>query len=267
MFKTAVSVPAVFGDRPLLEGIRTTGDLNVDGIEFFDWESNDMEEVATACEDTGVSLAAMLSAGAGSVIEDRDVPAMTDSDCTDTVIEDIERSIDACKSVGCPNLIVTTGPDKEEIDRSVQHENIIEVLSAVAPRAEEADVTLVVEPLNTRVDHPGYFLTTSEDAFEIVQSVNSSSVKVLFDVYHQQITEGDVTRRLTENIKHVGHVHIADNPGRTTPGTGELNYENIFSALASVEYEGYVGFEFTPEIEPQAAVQRVTEIVEASHEQ
>ena len=266
MFETSVTVPAVFGDRQLLEGIRATGNLGVDGIEFFDWEAHDTEDVVAACNDADVSLAATLCAGGGSTIEDRDAPAMTDPDRTDEVIEDIKRSIDACESIGCPNLIATVGPDRNGIDRTAQRESIVEVLSTVASRLEDAGVTLVLEPLNTRIDHPKYFLTTSEEAFDIVESVGSPHVTVLFDVYHQQISEGDVTRRLTNNIQHVGHVHVADNPGRTEPGTGELNYENIFAALVDAEYDGYVGLEFLPKTDPEGAVQRTTDIVDTCRE-
>ncbi|MFC6825296.1 hydroxypyruvate isomerase family protein [Halopelagius fulvigenes] len=261
MFDTTVTIPAVFGDRPLLEGIRATGDLGVNAIEFFDWEANDIEDVVAVCNDEGLSLAATLSAGGGSTVEDHSAPAMTHPDCTDEVIEDLRRSIDTCERVGCPNLIATVGPDQNGIDRTVQRENVVEILNTVAPHLENSGVTLVLEPLNTRVDHPEYFLTRSDEAFDIVTSVGSSNVAVLFDIYHQQITEGDVTRRLTDNIEHIGHVHIADNPGRTEPGTGELNYENIFATLIDAEYDGYVGFEFIPEADPEDAVRHVTDIV------
>lgn len=267
MFEIAVSVPAVFGDRSLLDGIRATAELNVDGIEFFDWENNDLDEIVAASDDAGVSIAATLSAGAGSTIEDCEVPALTDPIHADTAIEDIERSIDVCEAVDCPTLIVTVGPDQDGFDRSTQFESIVEGLSSVAPHAENAGVTIVVEPLNTRVDHPGYFLTSSQEAFDVVSTVDSPCVKVLFDIYHQQITEGDVTRRLTENVEHVGHVHIADNPGRAEPGTGELNYKNILYALDEADYEGYVGYEFMPNTDPAAAVRHVTRITEAiSHD-
>lgn len=266
MFDLAVTVPAVFGDRPLTDGIAAAGDLGADGIEFFDWEEHGIESIAAACDDANVSLAATLSAGSGSNIEDADAPAMTDPDCRDQVIGDIERSIDACESVGSPNLIVTVGPVQGDLERSVQRNAIVDVLESVAPRAEEADVTVVVEPLNTRIDHPGYFLSSSDEAFDVVETVGSSHVKVLFDVYHQQITEGDVTRRLTENLEHVGHVHIADNPGRDAPGTGELNYENVLTALDTAGYEGYVGCEFIPDGDPEEAVRRTFRLANHSQE-
>jgi hydroxypyruvate isomerase len=260
VFKTAVTLPAVFGDRPLTSGIRAAGELGIDGIEFFDWENQSLESISAACEDAGVSVAATLSAGAGANIEDPDAPAMTNPEDRDQAIADVERSIDFCETLGCQNLIVTVGPDQNGIDRSTQYDTIVEILSTVASRAEDANVTLVVEPLNVRVDHPGYFLTASSEAFSIVDDVGSPNVAVLFDVYHQQITEGDVTRRLTENVEDVGHVHIADNPGRNEPGTGELNYANVFDAIDDAGYEGYVGCEFSPTGDPDAAMADVLDM-------
>lgn len=262
MFEIAVNLPAVFGDRSLFEGIAAASDLEVDGIEFFDWESHEIEDIVEACDEAGLSLAATLSAGAGSNIEKSTESAMTNPDDTEQAIADIRRSIDVCASVNCPNLIVTVGPNQNGLDRSVQRELVIKILSDVASDAEDAGVTLVVEPLNVRIDHPGYFLSSSSEAFDIIASVDSSNVKVLFDIYHQQVTEGDITRRLTENLEHVGHVHIAGNPGRNEPGTGELDYENIVAALANAGYEGYIGCEFMPQGSPTDAVRYVNTIVD-----
>ena len=262
MFDVSVTVPAVFGDRSLIDGIAAAGDLGADGIEFFDWETHGIEEVAATCDDADISLAATLSAGAGSNIDDAEAPALTDPESQDVAIADIERSINACESGGCPNLIVTAGPEQNGLDRSVQRDAVVTVLETVASQAEDADVTIVVEPLNTRVDHPGYFLRPSTEAFDIVDVVDSSHVKVLFDVYHQQIAEGDVTRNLTQNLTRIGHVHIADNPGRNEPGTGELNYENILTALVDAGYSGYVGLEFIPESDPEEAVRRVFTLID-----
>jgi hydroxypyruvate isomerase len=155
---------------------------------------------------------------------------------------------------GIPTLISTTGPDQDGLDRETQHENIVDVLSRVAPDAEEAGVTLALEPLNTEVDHPGYYLTTSEEGFEIVDEVGSENVTLLYDVYHQQITEGNVIQTVTENVERIGHVHVADVPGRHEPGTGELNYGRIFEALDDVGYDGYVGCEFSPTDDPDGAM-------------
>src|SRR4029077_17233792 len=110
--------------------------------------------------------------------------------------------------------------------------------------------TVVLEPLNVLVDHAGYYLVTTAEGLEIVDEVASPNVKLLFDIYHQQISEGNVIRNLTENLAKIGHVHAADNPGRHEPGTGELNYAVIFRALDAAGYDGHVGLEYRPSTDP-----------------
>ena len=112
--------------------------------------------------------------------------------------------------------------------------------------AEEAEVTLVLEPLNILVDHPGYFLTSSREGFEIVEQVDSSAVKLLYDIYHQQITEGSLIATITSHIELIGHFHAADVPGRHEPGSGEINYANVLAAVDEAGYEGFIGLEYAP---------------------
>lgn len=118
---------------------------------------------------------------------------------------------------------MTTGPDQGGLNRRTQHQNIVDILSWVVSSTADAGVTLVIEPLSTAVDHPEYYLPTSTNGFEIVTEVGSSNVKLLYDVYHEQVTEGNGIATITENIENVGHFHIADVPERHEPGTGELN--------------------------------------------
>jgi len=104
-------------------------------------------------------------------------------------------------------------------------------------------MTLVLEPLNILVNHMGYYLTTTEESAEIIREVGSDYVKILYDVYHQQITEGNIINNIKNNIDLIGHIHIGDVPGRKQPGTGEINYKNVFKAIKETGYEGYVVFE------------------------
>ena len=114
---------------------------------------------------------------------------------------------------------------------------------------------LVFEPLNVLVDHPGYYLTQSSEAFDITMAVSSPHVKVLFDIYHQQITEGDVISSITANIEKIGHFHAAGVPGRHELSTSELNYVEIFKAIDATSYSGAVGFEYYPEQDPLSGIQ------------
>src|SRR4029077_20010869 len=150
------------------------------------------------------------------------------------------------KRLGSKTLIVTTGIEDRSMPRADQHAHYVTALKAVAHMAEDAQVTLVLEPLNTKVDHPGYYLQTAKEGFEILDEVGSPSVKMLFDIYHHQIMEGNVIADITKNISKIAHFHVADVPGRHEPGTGEINYANVFRAIAASGYQGFVGLEFKP---------------------
>ncbi|MFB6295573.1 MAG: TIM barrel protein [Halobacteriales archaeon] len=190
-------------------------------------------------------------------------PDFTDSDNHEAAIESIEDSLALAAEHGIHNLNVKSGDTQEGLDAEAQRESVVAVLEDAAPLTEEAGVRLVLEPLNTRVDHPGHFTTTAAEGAEIVRAVDSPNVRLLFDFYHEQITHGDVIRSFREHVDVVGHVHVADNPGRHQPGTGEINYGNVLDAVAESEYEGFVGCEFTPAVgsDPVAVMREVADLV------
>ncbi|WP_114576379.1 hydroxypyruvate isomerase family protein [Saliphagus sp. LR7] len=249
MVSLSVCVEMVYDDEPFEARIGRAAEAGADAVEFWDWREKDLEAIQKAAEEAGLPIVDCTAGG-----------SLTDPDEADEAVETIRESIGTAEEYGIPSLIVTTGQDQEGLDRETQHENVVEVLSRVAGDAEEAGVTLVVEPLNTAVDHPGYFLVSSEEGFEIVEEVGSDAVKLLYDVYHQQVTEGNVIETITENVDSIGHVHVADVPGRHEPGTGELNYANVFDAIDDAGYDGYVGCEFSPTGDPDEAVAGVLDL-------
>ena len=193
----SVCVEIVFDDEPFHERVPRAAAAGADVVEFWDWRDKDLDALQAAADEADVPVAAF---GAGGTL--------TDPDQADEAVETIRESIETASDLGCPTLIATTGPDVDGLDRETQYENVVEVLSTVAPDAEEAGVTLALEPLNTAVDR-------------------------------------------------IGHVHVADVPGRHEPGTGELNYANVFSALDDAGYDGYVGCEFRPTGDPESAMDAV----------
>lgn len=231
-------------DGSVVQGIERAADLGIEAVEVFSWEDAGPNAIANACEEHGIDLVSIMATGGGFTIDDRNAPAMVNPYDRETVVADIERSIEAAAEAGAHCVLLGTGPNQGGVDRETQRRALERVLKEIAPTAAEHDVTAIVEPLNTVVDHPGYFLSASPEAFDITRSVGSEYVQILFDIYHQQITEGDVIRTLTENLDQLGHVHVADNPGRLEPGTGEIAYGNVFDALDRAGYEGYVGLEF-----------------------
>lgn len=164
-------------------------------------------------------------------------------DTRDMFIQAFKESIVAAKALGVPNIIATTGNERSDVCRCEQHKIVVDTLKCLAPLAEEAGIMIVLEPLNILVDHGGYYLAKSDEAFEMIREINSPNVKILFDIYHQQITEGNLISNITKNIDLIGHFHIADVPGRREPGTGEINYKNVFAAIQKAGYAGWLAFE------------------------
>ncbi|WP_121741500.1 hydroxypyruvate isomerase family protein [Natronorubrum halophilum] len=246
MPRVSVCVEMVYDDEPFHERLSRAAEAGADAVEFWGWREKDLDRLEDAAAEADVPIVGCVAGG-----------TLTDPDAADDAVETIRESIAMAADLEIPSLIVTTGPDQDGLDRTTQHDAIVDVLSRVAPDAESAGVTLVLEPLNTAVDHPEYYLETSGEGYEIIDEVDSSSVRLLYDVYHQQVTEGNVIQNITENIDRIGHIHVADVPGRHEPGTGELHYENVFEAIEETDYDGYVGCEFSPVGDPDEAMAAV----------
>jgi len=232
--KLSVCIDAVYGGEPL-RGIEETALAGLTAFEFWGWTDKDVEAMDALARKLGLKVAAMCTRNF----------VLNDPEHRDEFLEGLKASIPVAKKLGCPTLITQVGQDTGA-PREAQHRSIVEGLRASAPILEEAGLTLVIEPLNLRVNHAGYYLAGSDEAFDMVRGVNSPHVKVLFDIYHQQVTEGDVVRRLLANLPLIGHFHAAGNPGRNELTRGELNYRYIFDAIRKAGYTGYVGLEYIP---------------------
>lgn len=253
MSRKSLCLEMVFEDRPFHERFGLAAAHGIDAVEFWEWRPKDLEAVVAGLDEHDLELVGMAGLGTSG-------PDLTDPDLTEVAIDHVEESIATATRIGCPNLIVLVGDHRPEEPRQTQSDRIVDTLRELAPAAERADVTLLVEPLNTAVDHPGYFLETAAEGFDIIDAVDSSHVQLLYDVYHQQITEGNIIANLTDREADVGHIHIADVPGRHEPGTGELAYSNILAAVADAGYEGYYGFEFQPATTVEAAIESMRQI-------
>jgi hydroxypyruvate isomerase len=137
------------------------------------------------------------------------------------------------------------------------HENIIAALKKAAPIAEAHQVMLILEPMNIRVDHKGHCLYGSEPAVRICREVNSPYVKINWDLYHMQISEGDLCGHLRDGFDQLGYLQLADHPGRNEPGTGEINYNRVLRAAHELGYRDYVGLELRPKTTELAAARAV----------
>src|SRR5262249_43056219 len=138
-------------------------------------------------------------------------------------LSEVGRNLEAARKLRTPGLVVLSDavdargipiPPSSNLSRSQKIENLYENLQAAVPLAEAANTVLLLEPLNSQIDHPGFTLDSSGDAFAIVRDLGSRSLKVLFDVYHMQIMEGNIVATIEKNLELIGHIHIADVPGR-----------------------------------------------------
>lgn len=231
-----MSAPVDWFPGPMEQKLETAAAWGLPAVEWLG-ANGDGKAFRKKAESVGIELSCM--GGTGKI-----APGfMVLPDDHDAVVAEFEKRVALGKDFGCKHLIGLSGNTRDDASYDEQMEYVIACVKRLAPIAEKNDVILVLEALNPLVDHKGYFLTTTAQSMAIVNAVASPNVKMLFDIYHQQITEGNVIRNFTENIDRIGHFHVADNPGRKEPGTGELNYTNIFKALAKTGYKDFVALE------------------------
>ncbi len=149
------------------------------------------------------------------------------------------------KALGCGQVNCLAGIPPDGADPHELRETFVSNLRFASTKLGEAGIRLLVEPINTR-DIPGFYLNYSEQALSIIDEVGSDNLWLQYDVYHMQIMEGDLTPTMKENLGSIGHIQIADTPGRHEPGTGEINYPYVFSAIDDMGYEGWIGCEYIP---------------------
>lgn len=165
----------------------------------------------------------------------------------DRIEAELNRNLDLAVRYRIPNLIVFSGDRRQELSEEQGIENSVIGLTRVIKAAEQAGVCLVMELLNSKVDHGGYQCDRTSWGVEVCQGLNSPNFKLLYDIYHMQIMEGDVIRTIRDNHSYFGHYHTAGNPGRgDLDQSQELNYPAIIRAIANTGYSGFVGHEFIP---------------------
>lgn len=234
--KPSVCVDAVCEGKPLTEAVSLVKACGIDAFEFWCWWEKDLDEIIQARETNSMSISACCTK----------FISLVDPAPRGDYLAGLEESIAAAKRIGTRTLISQVGDFRPGVDRKEQHQCLVNGLKTAAPILEAADITLVIEPLNELVDHAGYYLIRSDEAFEIIDAVGSSHIKVIFDIYHQQISEGHLIHNITTNIDKIAHFHAAGNPGRHELSHGEIDYPKVFRAIQETNFDGYVGLEYWP---------------------
>ena len=159
------------------------------------------------------------------------------------LVNKMKEGVEVAKRTGVKWALVVPGRYDEKLHRDYQTANIIDNLRYCCDVVEPSGLTIVLEPLNTLINHPGLFLTGIPQAYAICRAVNRPSCKIVDDIYHQQITEGNLIPNIEASWSEIAAFHLGDNPGRNEPGTGEINFKNVFKYIYSRKYEGVLCME------------------------
>ncbi|MGD8763860.1 MAG: TIM barrel protein [Desulfobacteraceae bacterium] len=258
--KKSLCIEMLFTEVPFEDRFRLTRETGFEYVEFWSWKDKDIQKIKNLCQIYDLKVASFSGDQAFS---------MVDENQKHDYVAFVRESIETAKFLKCDHLVIHSNALGENgvvihhydnLSHRQKNTVMFDVLKTLAPIAEETKVTLALEPLNTIVDHAGNFLTSTRAAAELVELVNSPYIKILYDVYHMQIMEGNIINTFKTYIDHIGYIHIADVPGRHEPGTGEINYPNVFKALEKLNYGGIIGFELAPLRDSKEAVRRINQI-------
>jgi hydroxypyruvate isomerase len=251
--KLCVCLEMVFTDLPYSKRIEKIAEAGYDLAEFWfhDWTAGDTPDLSgpkdpatlkQVCERTGVAINNMVVNGptgkpGGAPVDSRDLGQY---------LERLHEVIEFAKSIGVGRAITCSGDLVDGLSRAQMRSNLEKALCEGAAVAAENDFTLLIEPLNTLVDHAGYYLDSSREAIEIIRAIDSPRLKLVYDCYHMQIMEGNILSTITANIDIIGHFHSAGVPGRHDLTHGELNYREITKCINAMGYTGAFGLEYSP---------------------
>ena len=247
--RICIPIPCFYNNIDFCDAIKRVRENGFDAAETYDWKSLDQDAVKNACAENGVELISMCTTNFN----------LTNPDARKDWLEGLKESCAAAKNMGVKHLITQVGQDTG-MRRDFQHDSIVKGLKQAKPILEDSGVTIMIEPLNTYFDHPGYYLWSAVEAFQIIREVNHPLVKVLYDIYHQQVMEGNIIPSITNNLDCIAHLHAAGHPGRHELQYGENDYKVIFAAVDKSGYKGACGLEYGPLLPPDESLREFRRI-------
>jgi hydroxypyruvate isomerase len=259
MAQLSVCIEMLFKEYPFLERIDMTARAGLPAVEFWDWHEKDIAAIKKRARAAGVQVAAFTGNMAALTTETQYSPLVPER--RHEFLDQIRRAVEIANDLECRTVIALAGNTRPAIPREEQRAALVESLRRAAVIAAEGNVTLALEPLNTTVNHEGYFLDKPSEGWQILTEVDSEHVKMLYDLYHVQIMEGNLIAGLEPHLHQLGHVHIGDVPGRYEPGTGEINYRNVLKWIHDSGYGGYMGLEYRVTGDTWSSLERVQEVL------
>ncbi|MGV1761640.1 TIM barrel protein [Rhizobium sp. A22-96] len=232
-----------FADR-----IRLAHQAGLDAVEFWHWTNKDLDAIAAAVAETGIAVSGMVA---------EPMIALTNPANKEAWLKGLRESIAVAQRLGAKVLIAQAGDDLPEFSRAEQRVALVAALSAGADILKGSGVRLGLEPLNTKIDHVGYYLSSTEEGLDIVDAVGRAEIGIVYDVYHSAVMGEKTEDVIGGRIDRVVHVHVADHPGRGDPGTGHIDLAERLNWLFAQGYDGRVGLEYRPKADDAEAVRAV----------
>jgi hydroxypyruvate isomerase len=243
MPRFAANLTMMFTELPFLSRFAAAEEAGFDAVEFLFPYEFDKENLSSLLAANGLTLVLHNLPAGNWAAGERGIACHPDR--TSEFRVGVERAIDYASALRCPKVNCLAGILPEGVTADAARATLIENLSYAAGRLETAEIGLLLEPVNTR-DIPGFFVDRTRPALDIIAATGSSNISLQYDIYHAQIMEGDIAHTIETEFDRIGHIQLADNPGRHEPGTGEINYPFLFRRVDELGYRGWIGCEYKP---------------------
>lgn len=259
-FLKSACIEPMYSEIPFLDRFQAAKDDGFEFVEFWSWTDKDLDAVKAAAEAAGIGISGFNGDAELSLID----PAQK----TD-YLEFLKKSVAAAQKTGARSVTIHSNGlgegglvinDYRNLSDTVKLCAMFGTLMECAKIAEESGIQMNLEPLNVTTDHVGNYLQTTRMAAEMTRLIGSPKLKVLYDAYHMQLNEGSLCDNIRRYADQLGHIHVADAPGRHEPGTGEINYAKVLSCLEESGYTGLIGFELIPETSTLEAVKAIMKL-------
>jgi hydroxypyruvate isomerase len=253
-FTLSVMLWTVFNNLPFEQRLAKVAEAGYSKIELVgeynaqNWSPADFARANAARKSLGIEFDATAGMKHG----------IADPSVRDAFLAELEQALKPMETLGCPAMIVLSGNVVPGLTREAQHQCSVETLKRAAALVEGRQINgqpvrLLLECIHPE-ENPKYFLTSAAEAIEVVRAVNHPQVQFLYDIFHEQMSYGNLIEKLDKHIDVIGLIHVADVPGRHQPGTGEINYANVYRKLAQLNYRHNVAMEFYPTGDPVATL-------------
>lgn len=243
MPRFAANLTMLFTDLPFLQRFEAAAKAGFEAVEFlfpYDFKAN---EIAAALRENGLTLVLHNLPSGDWAKGERGIACLPDR--VDEFKSGVAQAMDYAQALGCRQVNCLSGKLALGVSHDMARRVLLDNLRYAAERLESAGIGLLLEPVNSR-DVPGFFVDRPSFGFSLLAEAGIGNLKLQYDVYHAQVMEGDLAGTIERQLANIGHIQIADNPGRHEPGTGEINYPYLFRRLDELGYGGWIGCEYVP---------------------